>query len=82
MYYLYSLTVSLFSLASVVLLPQPSAHAKTVEPQASAPYTSAHNDPDRSGSITTPGRSIPVTMEAQCLLVRTKSYLPPACHTA
>ena len=33
MYYLYGLTVSLLSLAGVVLLPQPSAHAKTVKPQ-------------------------------------------------
>ena len=36
MYYLYGLTVSLLSLAGVVLLPQPSAHAQTVKPQASA----------------------------------------------
>ena len=33
---LYGLTVSLLSLAGVVLLPQPSAHAQTVKPQASA----------------------------------------------
>jgi hypothetical protein len=34
--YLYGLTVSLLSLADVVLLAQPSAHAQTVKPQASA----------------------------------------------
>ena len=36
MCYLYGLTVRLLSLAGVVLLPPPSAHAQTVKPQASA----------------------------------------------